>query len=162
MLRRAAHNPETLYRQYAPMILRRVRHFFRGPEAEEVLQDIFLRLLERPELTDDVSSTVTWLYRVTTNHCITQLRKKRRRSELLEQHAQSFQPTTEQARQEARALLNQMFRGLDDELAAMGLYYYLDGLTHAEIARIMDCSPRTVGNRLDTLRVQLHAAEARA
>ena len=30
-------------------------------------------------------------------------------------------------------------------------YYYVDGLTHAEIARILDVSRRTVGNRLARL-----------
>ena len=150
-------DPDTAFRRYAPMMLRRVRCFYRGPDAEEVLQEIFLKLVERPGLFDGRSSPVTWLYRVTTNHCITRLRNSRRRLEILEEHAPDFQPPSEEGRQEQRAFLRQMFADIDEELAQIGVYYYVDGMTHAEIARVADCSARTVGNRLDTLQSLLQA-----
>lgn len=150
-------NTADLYRRYAPMVLRRVRCFYRGPDAEEVLHEIFMKLLERTSTFEGRSQVVTWLYRITTNHCIDRLRTTKRRSQLLEQHARDFDPGTEQARQEQRAFLNQLFDALDDDLARIGVLYFVDGMTHAEIGRVLDCSPRTVGNRLETLQVTLRA-----
>ena len=40
-------------------------------------------------------------------------------------------------------------------LFVVGVYYFLDGMTHAEIARILGCSRRTVGNRIEALRAQV-------
>ena len=44
------------------------------------------------------------------------------------------------------------------ELAETGIYYFIDGMTHAEIARIVGCSERTVGNRIERIRKAAEAA----
>jgi RNA polymerase sigma factor (sigma-70 family) len=150
-----------LYKRYAPMVLRRVRRFYRGPEAEEVMQEVFLKVVEKYRSFRKESSPVTWLYHVTTNHCITRLRKQKRRAELMNEHSDAFQPSDTQARQEHSVFVRELWQGLDEELAQLGCYYYVDGMTHAEIARIAGVSPRTVGGRLETLRVLLHARVAR-
>jgi RNA polymerase sigma-70 factor (ECF subfamily) len=46
-------------------------------EAEEVVQDAFLRLFERLEQFEGRSKLSTWLYRVTYNLCQDRLRKRR-------------------------------------------------------------------------------------
>lgn len=146
-----------LYRRYAPMVLRRVRRFYQGPEAEEVMQEIFVKLLERTSSFEGRASVVTWLYRVTTNHCIDRLRIQKRRTELLTAHARDFIPSSSEARQEQEVFLRQLFSQLDEELARIGVYALCDGMSHREIARVVGCSARTVGNRLDTLKVLLRA-----
>jgi len=59
---------------------------------------------------------------------------------------------------ETRAFLGQVWRLLDDDLSEIGTYHYVDGLTQAEIAELLGCSRRTIGNRLTTLRATLTAA----
>ena len=34
----------------------------------------------------------------------------------------------------------------------IGVYYFVDGMTHAEIAEVVGVSRRTVGNRVDEIR----------
>ena len=149
---------ETLYRRYAPMVLRRVRCFYAtGHEAEEILQEVFLKVAEKRDSFRHESCPVTWLYRVTTNHCISRLRKRQRRSELLREHAGQFATGAGAPRQEQRAFLRQMIDDLDEELVQIGLHYHVEGMTHREIARVVGCSPRTVGYRLEELRVRLVA-----
>lgn len=150
-----------VYRRYAPMVLRRVRRFYQGPEAEEVLSEIFLKVVERHATFREESSPVTWLYHVATNHCITRLRNNRRRLELLAEHGNELQPLSADAQQEQRVLVRELWEGLDEELAQLGYYYYVDGMSHAEIARVAGVSPRTVGGRLETLRVLLDARLSR-
>jgi DNA-directed RNA polymerase specialized sigma24 family protein len=40
---------------------------------------------------------------------------------------------------------------MPEPLALVAVYYYVDELSHAEIARIMGCSSRHVGNLLERL-----------
>ena len=62
------------------------------------------------------------------------------------------------ADQETALLLRQIWRSLDDELVEVGIYYFVDAMTHAEIARIVGCSERTVGNRIERLRTTAREA----
>ncbi len=148
-----------LYRQYAPLVLRRVRRFVGPQEAEEVVHEIFLRALEKRDTFRSESSPVTWLYTLTTRHCLNRIRNSGRRRELLDVHAGAIPAQAPMgASAEARLFLQQFWKTLDDEVALIGIYYFVDGLTHAEIAKLVGCSPRTVGYRIQQLQAQAQAA----
>ncbi len=146
-----------LYRQYAPMVLRRVRQFVGTADAEEATHDVFLRALERSSSFRAESSPATWLYRLATNYCINRIRDQKRRRELLAEHGPMVFGRPERAsNQEASVFLSELWSALDPELALIGTLYYVDGMTTQEIGRVVGCSDRTVANRLKTL-----AAKAR-
>lgn len=48
-------------------------------DAEDIVQEAFLALWQRPEMWNEAKSTrfTTWFYRVVTNRCLDQARKKR-------------------------------------------------------------------------------------
>lgn len=141
-----------LYRQFGPMVLRRARRLVGDAEAEELAHEVFLRALERQgELHRDTSPS-TWLYRVTTNLGLNRLRDDRRRAALLAHHGPTvWDPSDSGQRSEARAFLIQLWQNLDGELAMIGLLHYIDGLTTAEIGRVLGVSDRTIANRLRVL-----------
>lgn len=148
-----------LYRRCAPVVLRRVRQFVSPGDAEEVMHEVFVRAMEKLDTFDGKSSAVTWLYRIATNHCLNRVRNEGRRRQLLDTHAGDVPGYRRQAPvQEASVFLGQLWRSVDEELAQIGTYYYVDGMTHDEIARVMNCSPRTVGNRLGKLMREAKAA----
>lgn len=141
-----------LYQRYGPMVYRRVLHFYPAQEAEEVLQEVFLQVVEKIDTFRADASPSTWLYRLATNHCINRRRNAGRRSELWREHGEPlWSGQTASAQQEPALLLQEVWGRLPQELVVVGTYYYLDGMTHAEIARILGVSRRTVGNRLDEL-----------
>ena len=112
-----------------------------------------MRVIDKLDTFRGDSSAVTWLYQLTTRYCLNRLRNEGRRKELWEEHSDAVywsQPTSS-ASQERSALLSELWQHLDDDLVTIGIYYHLDGMTHAEIARVMNCSRRTVGNRLEEL-----------
>ena len=149
-----------LYARYAKMVFRRAMRFVGADEAEEVTSEVFVRALEAGGSFRSASSPATWLYRVTTNHCINRLRDRGRRHELwLEQGAALWGAAQDDAAQEVRLLLSELFDTLDDDMVAIGIHHYLDGMTHAEIARVMGVSRRTVGHRLEALRAQVEQAQ---
>ena len=140
-----------LYREWGPMVFRRIRRFYDAVEAEEVLHEVFVKVLENVDSFRADASPSTWLYRIATNHCLNRLRNARRRRELLAEHGADLYPARVGASQEAELLLAQLWKQLPEELLQIAVYYHVDGMTHAEIARVLDVSRRTVGNRLKEL-----------
>lgn len=142
-----------LYADHASRVFRWVLRFYPRAEAEEVVHEVFVKALERIESFREDASVTTWLYRLTTNHCLNRLRNANRRAELWREHGQA--PWTVPcglADQDTVTFLRQFWRQLDDEHVAIGLHYFVDGMSHAEVARVVGCSPRTVGNRIARLR----------
>ncbi len=144
---------EDAYRRYGPMVLRRIRRFFGPQEAEDVLQEVFARVIATEASFDGRSQVSTWLYKVTTRYCLNRRRDEGRRRELREEHGGfDWSPTVVRAQQEAEVFCKELWHRVDAELMQIGVHYYLDGMSHTEIARVMGVSRRTVGNRLDQLR----------
>ncbi len=142
---------EALYREWAPMVFRRIRRFYDPVESEEVLHEVFLKVLENLDSFRADASPSTWLYRIATNHCLNRLRNSRRRRELLAEHGADLYPARVGSHQEAELLLKQLWVELPEELLQIAVYYHVDGMTHAQIAEVIGVSRRTVGNRLEEL-----------
>ncbi len=142
-----------MYRQHAALVLRRAMRFYDRHEAEEVVHEVFMRVWDAMKDFRGASSPVTWLWRITTNHCLNRLRDSKRRAELLHVRADEVLGTRSTiADAETTLFLRQIWRSLDPELATIGVYHFIDGMTQDEIGRILGCSPRTVGNRLIAIR----------
>lgn len=118
-------------------------------QAEELVHEVFLKLLEDPRRLHGDASPATWMYRVATRLCLDILRKGSRHARLLLTYAlpDDHVPATS----ETRVFLETLWRTLDDELAMIGVLYYVDGMTTADIGRTLGVSDRTIANRLDKL-----------
>ncbi|MGH9888703.1 MAG: RNA polymerase sigma factor, partial [bacterium] len=92
MTRDAPHDVATLYLQYGASVLRRASQILRSnDEAHEILQDVFARLLARPEILDRARDPSTFLYSVTTNACLNRMRNQRPRARLVEREVAPWQ-----------------------------------------------------------------------
>lgn len=145
-------NIDKLYRAYGGLVRARVLRFYRDDEADDVVQEVFLRAMEKLHTFRGESAPSTWLFQLTTRYCLNRLRDAGRRRELYAEQGDVWwsRPTTD-GDQERRALLGQLWRQLDEEIVMIGVYYHLDGMSHEDIAALVGCSRRTVGNRLDAL-----------
>lgn len=147
---------ETMYRRYGPMVLRRARSLLRDESAaNDALQEVFLRALRSSSDFRGDASPVTWLYRITTNHCLNQIRDTARRVELMSENPPA--PAETHPVEEARLTVQQLLRQLPDQLREVSIYYYIDEMKQEEIAALLGISRRTVGNRLDSIRATLRA-----
>jgi RNA polymerase sigma factor (sigma-70 family) len=143
---------DSLYRGYAPIVQRRARAML-GSEADawEVVQDVFMSFYERPEQFEGRSQLSSYLYAATTHACLNRIRSQKTRARLLDQRAseaptpQPFMPLDP----EALSLLHDLLRRLPEPLGAVALYYYIDDLSQDEIARLIGCSRKHVGNLLE-------------
>jgi RNA polymerase sigma-70 factor, ECF subfamily len=116
--------------------------------ARDVVQEVFLRLIGRPEQGVLDSVHTAWLYRVTTNVCLNALRDSRKRSALLAQHvAERRSPPCTERRVAAGELLGRLSR----ELRMIAVCFHAAQMTREEIAAEIRMSPRTVDSRLAAL-----------
>jgi RNA polymerase sigma factor (sigma-70 family) len=143
---------EELYRAHAPSVRRRaVELLGSDAEAAEVVQDLFLSLLERPAQFDGKSSLTTFLYSATTHSCLNRLRNERNRARLLALHGSATRGSVSGPRAERLLQLRTLLRELPEELAIVAVYHYLDEMTYDEIAAQLACSRRHVGTLLARL-----------
>lgn len=146
------HDVADLYRRYGATVLRRASRFLPAAEAEELMHEVFLKLLENPASFRGESSPATWLYRVTTRLCIDRMRVQSGRNALIAKNARWLTPQCDPGTlPEARVFLASLWQTLDEELAMIGMLYYIDGLTTAEIGRMLGVSDRTIASRLTAL-----------
>jgi RNA polymerase sigma factor (sigma-70 family) len=146
---------EALYRRFGPMVLRRGRRFLPPEAAEDVLHEVFVRVLERFDAFRHEASPATWLFAVTTRLCLNRLRDAKRRGELLERHAPALRGLDgASGGPEQAALLRELWARIlddDEEVAMIGALYHVDGMTTADIGAMLGVSDRTVANRLTRL-----------
>src|SRR5262245_42166204 len=77
---------ERAYRAYGHSVLRRARQLL-GDEQEacDVMQEVFVALLDRPVTFEGRSALGTYLYAATTHRCFNRLRNRRNRDRLVEE-----------------------------------------------------------------------------
>lgn len=142
---------ESIFLRWGPMVLRRARAILGNEaDAEEAMQDVFLKLYDTLDNFEGRSNVSTWLYRVATNLCLNRLRDENRRRELRAIHLQeniSFNGPAGQVI--ARETL---LKVPDVEWARAAVYVYADGMTQDEAAKLMGVSVRTIGNYLRRLK----------
>jgi RNA polymerase sigma-70 factor (ECF subfamily) len=149
---------EQLYRSHGHLVLRRARRLLGDEEdAREVLHEVFASLLDRPRQLRDAAAPTTWLYAATTHACLNLLRNRRTRARLLTARAEA--PPAADGSPERSSILRDLLARLPRELAQIAVYYYADEMTQAEIAAVVGCSRRHVGDLVERLHDSLRHAE---
>lgn len=148
---------EALYRRHGPMVLRRARAILGDDaQAKDAMQEVFIRALRAGDGFRNQASPVTWLYQITTHHCLNLCRDQSRRAKLLEENAPGERHAADP---DDRLTLRAVLARVPDELAEIAVYYYVDQLKQDEIAERMGVSRRTVGNRLEAFLAAARAAD---
>ena len=151
---------ELLYRRYAPIAYRRARHLLgNDADAAEVVHDVFTSLLAEPSQFSGRSSLTTFMYSAITHACLNRLRNQRSRARLLRERGPAERDMPAPGSPEIAALLRSCLERMPEELALVSVYYHGEGLTHDDIARLLDCSSRHVGNLVERAQRFLQASE---
>ena len=142
---------EELIERYAGTLLRAAAAILRDPfEAEDAVQDTFLRYLEKqPEFRDE-GHEKAWLLTVTANGCKSRLRAKKRRPTV---ELSEAWPAPAGGRDEVTEAVMALPA---NQRAVVHLYYY-EGYSSDEAARILGMRPGTVRSHLARARQRLRA-----
>lgn len=141
---------DTLFRRYGPMVYRRaVQILGNHAAAEEATQEVFIRAMKAGDRFVAEARPSTWLYRITTNYCLNQIRDSKRRRELLDERKAEVTPHSVARDPQKLAVLRSLLVEADAQQARAAVAVYIDGMSHAEAAKILGVSRRTVGNLCD-------------
>jgi RNA polymerase sigma-70 factor (ECF subfamily) len=139
-----------LFAAYGPMVYRRALQLLGRPEdAEEATQEVFIRAMGAIDRFDPRARKSTWLYRITTNYCLNKLRDRARRRELWEESGLELAPGALPVDAERMLSMRRLLAEAEPRCAEAALAVFVDGMSHAEAAEVLQVSRRTVGNLCD-------------
>lgn len=122
--------------------------------AEDITQDVFLRLHRNAVRIDRSLPLMAWLYRVTVNLSCTWLARRSRWFVPLEDVFERLvsparlMPEREAERSEEWRVVEQAIAGLPVSQRVVLVLYYLNDLSLIEIAKVVECPVGTVKSRL--------------
>src|SRR5829696_2858674 len=128
--------------------------------ADDVTQQIFLKLFTAIRQFRGDSEFTTWLYRLVVNACLDEKRRRRKLLPLGETVAMRNPADKKpQEKQYARLQVAEAVQAAIGELKPKFrlpiLLKYIEGLSYEEIASVMNCSKGTVASRLNRGHSQL-------
>lgn len=135
-----------LVRRHQEHIYRLARRFLGSPEAaEDVAQDVFVRVLEHAGRYRPTAQFKTWLYRIVANRCWDLRRRARRaRLGLVLQEPMPPASTPDPAKTERAERVRAAVAALPDRQRLALVLHRFGGLSHAEIASATGWSTRAV------------------
>lgn len=139
-----------LYERYASMVYRRCYSFLKSEDdAWDAVQDVFIKLSGALSTIQKKNSIYSWLLSVSTNHCISILRK-RKNVEFDEQiHTNIEKNKTPQERNMTlQEILKHFLKPWDQKTREVVLYTYFDGYKQEEIAKLTGMGESTIRRHL--------------
>ena len=146
-------------------------------QAEDLTQDVFLRVYKARDNYQPEARFSTWLYRIVHNIALNALRSKHHRPELLFSGASpqkgspdqsdvfSFEdtlmeksglmPTRLLAKKELQGIVRKAIDSLGERQRLAILLHRFEGMNYPEIAEVMDLTPKAVKSLLCRARVNL-------
>jgi RNA polymerase sigma-70 factor (ECF subfamily) len=158
-----------IYAEYRPKIVGYLRRLVGDADAEDVAQEVFVKVGKALEGFRGDSSLSTWIYRIATNTATDHLRKFAPRQALDFPNISPDDDTSPDSTMPdegapvldtllIRKDMNECIRGIVDSLPdnyrSVLVLSEFEGLTNAEIAEIASIS-------LDTVKIRLHCARVR-
>jgi RNA polymerase sigma-70 factor (ECF subfamily) len=155
---------------YYPLIYRlAIKMLGNAQDAEDILQETFIKTFQHIGTFDGRSSLSTWLYRIATNEALMFLRKKRPEFVSVEEPAEAeseeqdplqivdfcCMPEEELMSAEAQAQLDRAIDELPASLRIVFVLRDLQGLSTRETAEVLDLSEMAVKTRLSRARLRL-------
>ncbi len=135
-------------------------------EAEDVVQDAFVRAFVKLDSFQQSSQFFTWLYRIAFNTALSRHRRRRNRVSLdqvrettgMEPIDHVDSPDEPMMRRERVAMVRQAMEMLSEEHRAILVLREMDDYPYETIAEILEISIGTVRSRLSRARYQLKLA----
>jgi RNA polymerase sigma-70 factor (ECF subfamily) len=163
---------DDLVRKYQERIYATVYHMTSNHEdANDIAQEAFIKAYQALKSFKGGSSFYTWVYRIAVNKTINFLKQRKNRSSIslndLDFNAEhdpdllslvsDKTPRRDIHLAELQEKLNEAMQKLSDQHRLVVTLHDVQGMSHEEIAAIMDCNIGTIRSRLFYARQQLQA-----
>jgi RNA polymerase sigma-70 factor (ECF subfamily) len=147
---------EMLYHRYKRRVFGLVTKIVGAQDAEEVAQDVFVRIYRGLTKFRGDSALSTWIYRLSVNASLTHLGRRKKRPTHACEDALATVPAPSRPERDPRmaARLEQALAQLPPGYRSVLVLHDIEGLSHEEVAEIVGC-------RVGTSKSQLHKARAK-
>lgn len=145
---------ETLYALHSKPLLWKLRKMVKEPEeADELLQDLFVKVWEKRSQINIEQSFEGYLYRIAQRMAIDYFRSIERRSSIYLEVQKGSSEVIDNTQElleakETKQLLDMAISKLPEQRRKAFTLCKLEGKSHQEAAEIMQISPNTVHNHL--------------
>jgi len=146
---------ELLTRHYQSVYRLAYRFLYDSPEAEDITQEVFLRVFRAAQTYSPKAKFSTWLYTITKNLCFNELRKKRSvtvfsiEDEVLpELPSLDESPVLKLEEEEVKKRVLDAVKELPANLRIAVLLLKYHGLSYEEVAEILGCTINAVKLRV--------------
>jgi RNA polymerase sigma factor (sigma-70 family) len=123
-------------------------------EAEDAVQDIFVKVYQELRRYEKRVSFSAWLYKVAYHHCLDQVRKRKRRNRLLSLYKEQ-QPKAYYNPNDEEPLQKLFMDDLTAEESNLLILKVVEQYSFEEMGQIMDCNSATLRKKFERLRKKL-------
>ncbi|MEZ6197363.1 MAG: sigma-70 family RNA polymerase sigma factor [Planctomycetota bacterium] len=151
---------EALYHRYKNRLLTFVARYVGDRDAaEDLVQEVFLKLYRAPAAFDPRNRFMTWVFTVARNLAIDHLRRKKPATTLAQttdegevriepEDRDTPAPADAVLFEEMEGRLSHVLMSLSDKLREVFVLCAMQGLSYEEVAQIVGCPAKTVSSRL--------------
>ena len=130
-------------------------------EAEDLAQDVFVKVFYASKSFRGQSLFSTWLYRITANACLNRRRKLKREERVINDEIEpalsggDSNPHSLLENKELKAFLERAIRAIPEEQRLVLILRDIEGLSYEEIAEALALELGTVRSRLHRARLEV-------
>lgn len=133
---------EELHKRYASRLLSfSARMLMNRTAAEDLVQEVFIRIIEKPSAFDTNQKFSTWVFTIANNLCLNTIRNEQNRDRLLTEHYEVQEQFIQHSTMDARLIkqkMNSIFKELSDKEKAVFIFRFEHELSMKEIASILN------------------------
>jgi RNA polymerase sigma-70 factor (ECF subfamily) len=151
---------EKIYEHYKrPLFNLAYRYTFDRLAAEDLLQDIFVKIFSHLDEVDKDETFVAWMYRIALNTCFSYLRSRRSRDgqsvSLSEIEGKKAEAVYDGHEESLAGPLDEAVQKLPERLRAVFMLHDVQGHTHEEIGRMLGFTVGTSKSQLFKARMRI-------
>ncbi len=133
-------------------------------EADDIAQEVFMKVYQRLEGFNFESKFTTWLYRITVNTSLDHMRKRKTKVVSLDSEDGkrikellylSIDPSEALERRELQEMIQMLLNSISPKYRTVLVLKEIEGLSYKEISKAIGCSIGTVESRLFRARAEL-------
>jgi len=151
---------EAIYKQFnRPLFNLVYRYTYNSEVAEDLLQDIFLKVFSHLHDIRNEETFVGWIYRIAVNTCYSYLRRKKsqlQRTMPIDDVEGKIEAKTYKSGDEImKKSLDDAIQNLPDKMKRIFILHDVQGFKHREISRMLGCSMGTSKSQLFKARMKI-------
>lgn len=146
-----------IFEEHYPKILRLSKGYFNGDAdlANDAAQEVFMKVWEHLDSFRGDSSVSTWIYRISVNTCLVQLRKKNSKKVFLREETPATTVDSESDETEERLI--KMYACIQklEEINRIIILMVLENIGYDEIAKVIGITEENVRVRIHRIKKSL-------